>query len=147
FLTGNTTFSRTVPDPRSANASFSNYFSPLQIGLDRVYVVYQPSWAPAMKLSVGKFDNPFVSKYWRDADRMVWDPDISPSGVALNYRFDAIPEEVWFESTVGAFILDENNQINVLCSGAVPNCTPAYPVPDDKDPYMLGGQIGLNVRP
>ena len=147
-LADTASFGRTILDHRSQNEDFNGYFQPLQISLSRVYIEYQPTFAPALSLYLGKFANPFVSKYWRDGDRLIWDPDINPSGAAFTYHFDFIPETLWLDSAAGAFILDQHQQINVQCTTAEETtCSQFFPVPDANDPFMLGGQIGLSGRP
>lgn len=142
-LTGNAFRDRTLVDFRSENVTLGDYFSPKGIYLDAAYLRWNPEFAPSFRLTAGKFANPFLSKYFED--RLVWDRDIQPEGLALQYRFDFLPEALWTEMVAGYFLLDEVGAINVSCP-TPDSCSPDFPVQDDRDPFLLAYQAGLHYR-
>jgi hypothetical protein len=116
-----------IADPRSENISFG--FQPVwpagQVYIDRANLELKaPSgWLPlersSASLDIGKIANPFAWKPIRDL--MLWDPDISPEGVALRLAGEAARGiNVYFN---GGWMLYQENATS-------------------KDPYLLGAQLG-----
>ena len=97
----------TSGDPISNNQTFTNTFDKKAIFIDKAYAKYTPwSWVSAIG---GKMDNPFL---YTD---MVWDPDTTPEGVALQLKSpQTIPVlREWLPvrpfGNFGAFPLNELN--------------------------------------
>jgi hypothetical protein len=75
-----------------------------------------------LDLVMGKVRNPFR---WRNGrDYLLWDPDITPEGVGLQYEMEASSTTRLFLNT-GYFIVEENDT--------------------SKDPHVLGIQAGAQV--
>jgi hypothetical protein len=137
-------FSQDFTDYRSSNVTFGNWFEPKGIYLDRAYLRWNPEAAPTLALSIGKFANPFVSKDF-SGDFMVWDHDINPEGVALQYRFEFLPEELWWDTAAGLFILDENGSITTDSDADGDGfVSPILPDLDDRDAFLWGVQTGFH---
>jgi hypothetical protein len=72
--------------------------------------------------------------------------------VAAKYRFDFIPETLWFDTTAAYFILSEIASANVPSFSQVP-VAPGDPTmtfqPEysERDPFMFGFQAGLTAQP
>ena len=146
FNSGGLGFGTTLAsDPRSQNVTMGDFFSQKAIALDRAYLRYQPDFAPTLALTVGKFANPFVSKYF-SGDFVVWDHDISPEGGALHYRFDFVPERFWLEANGGVFTYQEQSQITVTQTSGT-TAVAALPNIDQQNPILFGIQGGFNGRP
>lgn len=126
---------------RSENATFKDIFTLKAIGLDRAYIAWQPPFAPAFELWLGKFQNPFVSPYW-PTDFIVFDNDINPEGVALTHSFQFLDGRVWTDAAVGFFVVDEVTAATTDVAGNW-----AFPDPSTRDSFFLGYQLGLNARP
>jgi len=135
-----------------------NYGDTLFLG--RVYLKYQPTdW---LTITGGKIANPFVST------RMVWDPDISPEGLAEQFKFtigggSSAPETGYSKdakdgkamipaaakgmsvdlfANFAQFIYDDVGYENNFNAGNGPFSA----VPDATDRWMLGWQIGAKVN-
>ena len=136
--------SKRVVDYRSANVDATDYFAPKGIYLDRAYLRFNPEIAPALKVVVGKFENPFRFKNF--ADMIVFDEEINPEGVALQYRFDFLPDTWWIEANFGYLIIGEVGAVDVTeVSPGV--ATTTLPEPDDRDPFLLAYQVATHVQP
>jgi len=148
FNAGGTSFGSSFnSDPRSPNVTFGDFFSPKNIFLDRAYLRWQPTFAPAFTLSVGKFANPFVSDHF-SSDFLVWDNDIQPEGASARYRFDFVPEKFWLDARSAFFTLQERNVVTLSgFDNTTGTVDPALPDIDEQNPFLLGFQGGLYARP
>ncbi len=97
----------TSGDPLSNNQTFTNTFDKKAIFVDLAYAKYTPwSW---FSVTGGKMNNPFKTT------DIVWDPDVTPEGVALQLKSpQAIPVlKEWLPvrpfANLGAFPLAELN--------------------------------------
>ena len=133
-------------DPRSENVTFGDFFSYKSIFLDRAYLAYQPRWAPALGVTIGKFGNPFLSKRIA-TDFMVWDNDIQPEGAAARYRFDFSEDRLWFEGVAAALTVQERSAITVSYNSTTRSAVAVLPDIDEQNPLLLGFQGGLHGRP
>ncbi len=108
-------------DPRSTNETLDDQFETKGAMLDYAYA----SWHPAdwFTLLGGKIKgNPI----WLTSD-LLWDGDINPEGAAMRmYMEDVLPHVDAF-GNAALFILDES-------------------AGDDKDPFMVVSQAGLNWK-
>jgi hypothetical protein len=144
-------FGRTLTaDPRSTNVTLGEYFDPKGVFLDRAYLTWNPFFAKTLRLSIGKFANPFLSGQ-NPAEVLVWDPDIEPEGAGLRYGFDLLENKLRFDTSAGYFVLDEIGSAKVLLNGATVNNLPATMTIagsyDNGSPYMAGVQEAVDVRP
>jgi len=133
FTYAGTRFAGGGVDPRSTNDTLTGYFSKANVMFDQYYIRFEaPSdmirdygqYFSDLKLWVGKFNIPFESS------ELVWDSDINPGGMALQYvspdiKFGSLPSMNAF-SNLGMFWLNEAANINT-------------------DPMLLGGQVGLKT--
>lgn len=106
-------------DPRSTNQTFSDAFSSKSINLDYAYTqVSTQLGAGNFKAVAGKFK--FGDYLWL-TDDLLWDDDIRPEGVSLDYALDNGLGKLFVNG--GVWILGESGQ-------------------DSNDPYMLYAQLG-----
>lgn len=119
----------------SSGGNFSKY----ALWLDRGYLSYQ-AWDGDLKISAGRFDNPF----WSPTD-LVWYRELGFDGFAVQAK-----QEVWEGFTpfavAGAFPIyntDFNAGINLNPTDVV-NGPPTKLKSNDK--WMFGGQVGFNAR-
>ncbi len=103
-------------DQRSTNASFDSSFSTKDIRLDYAYMQYK--FDNGFKGVAGKFKR--KAYLWAPTDVM-WDSDINPEGLSINYT----GSNAWgeFFGNTGVWVLEENSS-------------------DDDDAYMVFGQLG-----
>lgn len=130
-------------DPRGPNVSLGDYFSDKPIAIDRAYMRWSPSFLPSLRITGGKFANPFLTQD-NLAERIMWDNDINPEGVIADYRFDFLPEQVWLDMAGGYFFLDEvpGVTLQVPVDPELGSVTVA-PSFDERDPGMWGLQAGV----
>jgi hypothetical protein len=147
FNNGGTSFSTTLDsNPRSPNVTFGDNFSYKNIFIDRAYLTYEPGWAPALAITVGKFGNPFVSKRIA-TDFMVWDNDIQPEGADARYRFDFSENKFWFEGVAAALTVQERSAITISYNSTAQTAVATLPDIAEQNPILLGFQGGLHGRP
>jgi len=131
-------------NPRTANVTLGNYFDPKPLYIDRAYLSWNPWFAKALTLTAGKFANPF-SNPENPAERMVWDPDISPEGIAAKLHFEPVPETVSFDFTAGYFLINNVSTVSVdVPPLPIQTDAPNY---DNRDPYMYGLQGSVTASP
>lgn len=145
-LTGQNYSTALLSDPRSPNVTFGDFFSYKSIFLDRAYLTYQPGWAPALAIQVGKFANPFVSKRMA-TDYMIWDNDISPEGVNAKYRFDFVENQLWFEGVGAFFTVQERSSVTLAFNSTTQTAVSVLPDIDEQNPFMTAFQGALHGRP
>ncbi|MEN8128391.1 MAG: putative porin [Planctomycetota bacterium] len=98
----------------SGNKSLGDYWASKNLWVDRAYVAYTPNWADGITALFGKMGNPF---YKPGKSLLIWDGDLNPEGIALQYKKEAL----FVNGMVG--IIQENGS--------------------DSDKRMLGIQAGL----
>jgi hypothetical protein len=99
---------------RSNNETLNGVFSKSPITLNTAYFKYTPTnWLTAWG---GKFYNPIWTV---SGDDLVWDPDITPEGLAAQFNKN-LSDQFGLFTNIGFFILDEFN--------------------DSKGPYSTSGQ-------
>ncbi len=91
--------------PTSSNETLDTYFSSKSIWLDRAYITYQPNWADGLSVLAGKMGNPF---YNVGQNQLIWDSDVNPEGVALQYGTNWSKTDTVFVNA-GAFYVEEND--------------------------------------
>jgi hypothetical protein len=107
-------------DPVSTNQTLDNAFSTKPLWLDLGYVKWAPSATRGIELVAGKMENPFVTV---GKSELLWDPDLTPEGIALGYRngFGMVEP---FVQTVGYYVEERS---------------------DERDSWILGAQGGLKL--
>lgn len=138
---------RFTGDPRSADVTFGGFFESKPIGIDLAYLRWNPTVAPGLRVTAGKIPNPFLSGEHL-AERIVWDWDINPEGLAAQYGFEFVPGRLRMDMAAGAFILDEvpgvTLEIPVVPEDGSPTIAPSF---DERDPFMWGLQAGFTGTP
>jgi hypothetical protein len=66
----------------SGNKSLGDYWASKNLWVDRAYVAYSPNWAYGLTGLFGKMGNPF---YKAGKNQLIWDGDLNPEGIALQY--------------------------------------------------------------
>lgn len=91
---------------RSTNESFggNDDFAPDNFNIDRAFA--ELKWG-GLKLIAGRQSNPFRWKHGRDY--MLWDGDINPEGVALQYKVKPGGGNLELFANSGYFIIDEES--------------------------------------
>lgn len=110
-------------DPTSTNTTLEGWFAEHEnIGFDRAYVTWTPSFVPDRMLWVafGKMKNPFVTS------KLIWDGDVQPGGGFLKFTLNKKGAFQPF-ALLGAMFLNEH-------SG------------ETEDVYAYGGQLGVNGK-
>ncbi|MHC4988395.1 MAG: putative porin [Planctomycetota bacterium] len=67
----------------SGNKSLGDYWASKNLWVDRAYVAYAPNWADGVTALFGKMGNPF---YKVGKNQLIWDGDLNPEGIALQYK-------------------------------------------------------------
>jgi hypothetical protein len=115
-------------DVRSTNQDMNNYFTKKDIWLDRAYINWHPENVPGLKMIGGRMSQPWVKVAETE---MIWDNDINPEGLAVQYS-------------------RKFGQTNVFGSGGVftakDNVTGSGPQ-FDNDLRLYYGQLGTNLFP
>ena len=88
-------------DARSTNQSLDNYFEKKSLWLDLAYLDWHPTTLPNLHLIGGKMLQPWVSM-----GDIIWDSDINPEGVAVTYKTNLGPAEVF--GSAGHYNLKDN---------------------------------------
>ena len=135
-----------LSDPRRPDITLGDFFSYKSVFLDRIYVRWQPDFAPTLSAVAGKFGNPFISHNFSH-DNFIWDPDIQPEGAAVQYRFDFLPERFWLETVGAGLLVQQTSTVTVQYDGTNNTASPILPQFDQQNPFLLGIQGGLHGRP
>ncbi|WP_449434398.1 putative porin [Pseudomonas putida] len=88
-------------DARSTNQSLDNYFEKKSLWVDLAYLDWHPTAVPNLHLIGGKMNQPWVSM-----GDIIWDSDINPEGVAVTYKTNLGPAEVF--GSAGHYNLKDN---------------------------------------
>ncbi|MFK3771309.1 putative porin [Pseudomonas sp. NPDC089406] len=88
-------------DRRSTNVSLENYFDKKNLWVDLAYLDWHPTAVPNLHIIGGKMAQPWVSM-----GDIIWDSDINPEGVALTYKTNLGPAEVF--GSAGQYTLQDN---------------------------------------
>ena len=109
-----------VDDPVSGNQTMGDGFSTKDFGLDRAYIDFHPVSIEGLNIYAGK-----MAKPWIVVKDLVWDGDLNPEGVAINYA--AGNETVALDLHGGAFFADERKT--------------------DDDTYLFTAQVAATIEP
>jgi hypothetical protein len=112
----------TTGNPLSSNSTMQDDFTKKMVYIDTAYGKWTPlnSGGWLLAATVGKMDNPF------NFTPMVFDPDLTPEGAALNGSY-AINDAHSIAFTGAGYVLDEE-------SGST------------HDPFLYGGQVMWNAK-
>lgn len=88
-------------DPVSSNQTFGDGWSTKNYGLDQAYVDWHPASVEGLSVYAGK-----MSKPWVCVKDLVWDGDLNPEGVSLQYTM-AAGEAVTLRAQGGYFFIEE----------------------------------------
>lgn len=93
-------------DPVSTNQTLTSGYSKKDLWLDLAYFDFHPVKVPGLKITGGKINNPF---YTPGKTQMIWDQDLTPEGLALNYsnKTSLLPWELGVAA--GFFQVDERS--------------------------------------
>ncbi|MCP4093545.1 MAG: hypothetical protein GY747_08850 [Planctomycetes bacterium] len=111
LITGN-------PDyPNSSHQDLGRVFDSFQLSLDRLFFHYTPTDMPYFTATGGKFNNPvFRNPLFADA---VWDLDLQPEGLALNWKWDDVGEIDRLEFLFAEYaLLEQSNSSDAWTSVA-----------------------------
>jgi hypothetical protein len=143
---GTAPWATTLPsNPRTDNVTLGSYFDPKAVYVDRAYLTWNPWFAKALTLTAGKFANPFTNPE-NPAERMVWDQDINPEGIAAKLHFEPVSETVSLDFTSAYFLINNVSTVSVNAPPITPLTTNA-PNFDNRDPYMWGIQGAVTASP
>ncbi len=93
-------------DPVSTNQTMGNGFSKKDLWIDLAYFDYHPLKVPGLKVTGGKINNPF---YAPGKTQMVWDQDLTPEGLALQYTNKTSLAPWEFGAAMAFFQVDERS--------------------------------------
>jgi len=88
--------------PTSTNETMGDFFVRDEIRIDRAYATWKPKAVKGLMVTGGKIKQPWVST------DLVWDSDLNPEGVWVQYDVPMSKEFVPFVGA-GAFFLSNNN--------------------------------------
>ena len=88
-------------DPVSSNQSFGDGWDTKNYGLDQAYIDWHPAAYEGLELYAGKMAKPWV--YVKD---LVWDGDLNPEGVSVQYEM-AASDTVSLRGQAGYFFIQE----------------------------------------
>lgn len=115
-------FATGVNDPASTNRTLTDAFTTKGYWLDLAYFDFHPVKAEGLHIYGGKMKNSF---YKPAKNQLIWDGDVNPEGVAVNFKRDA------------------GEKVSYFLTGSW------YTIMEQKaDPYvyMLGAQSGLKIK-
>jgi len=115
-------FATGINDPASTNRTMTDAFTTKGYWLDLAYFHFHPVKVDGLDVYGGKMKNPF---YKPAKHQLVWDGDVNPEGLAVNFGRDA-SEKVAFWLAGSWYSVMERKA--------------------DPDIYMLGAQGGLKIE-
>ncbi|MBN1212530.1 MAG: putative porin, partial [candidate division Zixibacteria bacterium] len=74
-----------LDDPVSTNQTLTGSFSSKSVVLDMAYFDYKPTALPELKITAGKFHNPFFKP---GSSELIWDSDFNPEGGVATFSKD-----------------------------------------------------------
>ncbi len=115
-------FATGVNDPASTNRTLTDAFATKGYWLDLAYFDFHPVKVPGLHIYGGKMKNSF---YKPAKNQLVWDGDVNPEGIAINFGREAGEKVSYF--LVGSWYTVMERKA-------------------DPDIYMLGAQGGLKIK-
>lgn len=116
----------------SSNQTIEGSFSGKGIYFDRAFINWHPDFAKGLTATFGKFRQPW---YNVSSAGLIWDSDVNPEGVALEYKTKVGSVNV--AATGGYFILEDGDTIQ----GAVNNNSSS----DDLNMYHAGISASMKL--
>ncbi|HRZ87385.1 MAG TPA: putative porin, partial [bacterium] len=124
--------SGSATDATSTNQTMGTMFTSKYIGIDQAYLEYRPGWlVKNLKVIGGKMPNPL----W--TTDMIWDPDVTPEGLALKYEHPLTKDFKLF-ANLGGFVYNDLFGTTYAGSTIVPAETSAA--------YIVVPQAGFDYR-
>jgi hypothetical protein len=111
-----------VGEPASTNQTLTDAFSGKGYWLDQAYFDFHPAKAEGLHIYGGKMKNPF---YEPAKQQLIWDNDVNPEGLAVNFGRDAGEKASYFLAGSWYSVMERK---------------------EDPDIYMLGAQGGLRIK-
>lgn len=127
LATGGTT------DPTSTNQTLAGFFANTGFNLDKAYATWHPTTAKGFEVMAGKMGVPF---YCPLGSQLFWDGDLTPGGIAMQYKSKSDSMEPWF--TLGGFWLTESSSLT-KDSGLIGLSTGLKYKMSDKKTYITAG--------
>jgi hypothetical protein len=92
-------------DAQSPHVTLGEVFHKFESNLDRVFLNYKPKGVPGLSLTGGKFAHTF----WQNPvyGELVWDADVQPEGISLNYSRPGSGAIERYDFTAGEYVLLE----------------------------------------
>ncbi len=90
----------------STNQTIEGSFVGKKIYFDRAFINWHPEFAKGVSATFGKFAQPW---YNVSSAGLIWDSDVNPEGVALNYKTKVGP--VNLKASGGYFILEDGDTV------------------------------------
>jgi hypothetical protein len=115
-------FATGINDPASTNRTMTDAFTTKGYWLDLAYFDFHPVKAEGLHIYGGKMKNPY---YKPAKHQLVWDGDVNPEGLAINFGRDASEKVSYWLAGSWYSVMERK---------------------EDPDIYMLGAQGGLNVK-
>ena len=95
-------------NPTGANQTLGDEtqkeFASRDIRLDHAYATYIPQWGEGLRVLAGKMPTPF---YRPGSSQLIWDSDLSPEGVAIQYSRNVSEAQSIF-ANFGYMLVEEN---------------------------------------
>jgi len=113
FFGGIRVASGSSDEATSANQSFDNWAYQKNAWIDLAYLGYAPTGLKGFEVIAGKIKRP-----WIDVDTLIWDHDVNPEGLSLQYTVPVGPVNLL--THLGHFIMVEQTSDDVqMTSGQV----------------------------
>lgn len=119
-------------DPVSTNQTLDDAFSKKSIWLDLAYFNWHPAGIPGLNVYGGKMENPF---YRVGGNQLIFDSDLTPEGIAVQYTRDFTEQTSWFVNAGGFYVDEVKSGADTSLWGAQGGLKHTF---EDKS-YILGG--------
>lgn len=108
-------------NPVSSNQSLNDGFSSKSLVFDLAYIDWQPQQVEGLKISAGKFKNPFFTP---GKTELLWDSDLRHEGVTVSYAYPFKNVNLFLNTS---YLWVEERKT-------------------DNDAILLGGQAGMKLK-
>lgn len=119
-------------DPVSTNQTLDDAFSKKSFWLDLAYFHWHPKSIGGLNVYAGKMENPF---YRAGGNQLIFDSDLTPEGIALQYAGDWAEQANWFVNAGGFYVDEVKSGADTSLWGAQGGLKHTF---EDKS-YILGG--------
>ena len=122
-------------DPVSTNQTLGDSFSEKQIWIDWAYFNLHPDAIKGLNILGGKFATPF---YAVGKNQLIWDSDLSPEGIAANYKLPLGDSDELFLNGAALWVEEREEGVDTSLWGAQAGLK-HYLDGEKKKQYILGG--------